>query len=84
MSEGTPVAQDVVHLLSEIDKENSARRSRVWAKQVRGILDSVQQYCSIVDTFIQANPAITSLVWGSVKLVILVISYNSLIRVGIH
>ena len=78
------MAQDVVDLLSEIDKENSARRSRVWAQRVRGILDSVQQYCSIVDTFVQANPAIASLVWGSVKFVILVISYNSLITVDIH
>ena len=71
---GTPAVQDVVHLLGEIDKENSARRSRVWAQRMQDILTSIQQYCSIVDTFIQADPAIAALVWGSVKFVILVIA----------
>ena len=74
ISKGTPAAQDVVHLLGEIDEKNSARRSRVWAQRMQDILNSVQQYCSIVDTFIQADPEIAALVWGSVKFVILVMT----------
>ena len=79
-SKGIPAAQDVTDLLSEIDNENSARRSRVWAKRMQDILNSVQQYCSIVDTCIQANPAIAALVWGSVKFVILVNRPSATVR----
>ena len=82
ISRGTPAAQDVVHLLGEIDEKNSARRSRVLAQRMKDILNSVQQYCSILDTFIQANPGIAALVWGSVKFVILVIALQQ--RLDVH
>ncbi|KAF8544009.1 hypothetical protein BDD12DRAFT_977932 [Trichophaea hybrida] len=71
ISSGTPAAEDVISLSEEIDKKNSTRRSRVWVQRTSGVLNSVQQYSAIVDTFIQANPTIAALVWGSVKFVIL-------------
>ena len=69
---GTPTVADVVSLTNEVNKKDSSRKSRVWAQRTRGILDSVQQYSAVVDTLVQANPAISGLVWGSIKFVILV------------
>ena len=68
----TPTVADIVSLTDEINKKDSGRKSRVWAQRTRGILKSVQQYSAVVDTFVQANPAISALVWGSIKVVILV------------
>ena len=68
----TPTVSDVVSLTDEVNKKDSSRKSRVWAQRTKGILESVQQYSAVVDTFVQANPAISALVWGSIKFVILV------------
>ncbi|KAA8893899.1 hypothetical protein FN846DRAFT_764978, partial [Sphaerosporella brunnea] len=78
VSSSPPTATDVVRLAAEIDKKNSTRRNREWAQQTRGILEGVQQYYAIVDTFIQANPAIAALMWGSIKFTILVEALESL------
>ena len=39
-----------------------------------GVLQSIQQFSSVVDTFVQANSGIAALVWGSVKFTMLVSS----------
>ncbi|KAF3027915.1 hypothetical protein E8E12_000178 [Didymella heteroderae] len=49
---------------------NASRKSRIFASRLHGLLGSVQQYCNIVDTCVGPNQ-IASLVWGSIKLVIL-------------
>jgi len=67
-----PTANDVVLFTEEIEQKNSGRKSRIMANRMSGVLESVQQYCAIIDTFIQSNPGIAALVWGSVKFVILV------------
>ena len=71
---GTPAVSDVISLTDKVNKKDSSRKSRDWAQRTRGILESVQQYSAVVDTFVQANPAISALVWGSIKFVILVAS----------
>jgi hypothetical protein len=67
----TPKPEDVLQLTSELIEKSSHRNSRILADRVRGFLNSVQQYCNIVDTCAAANQ-IAALVWGSVKLIILV------------
>ena len=67
----TPKAEDVLQLTDEIIEKNAHRKSRMFADRVRGFLNSVQQFCSIIDTFAASNQ-IAALVWGSVKLIILV------------
>ena len=74
---GTPTATDIISLTDEVNEKDSSRKSRVWAQRTRGILESVQQYSAVVDTFVQANPAISALVWGSIKFVILVAGHES-------
>ena len=79
---GSPTASDVISLTDEVNKKDSRRKSRDWAQRTRGILESVQQYSVVVDTFVQANPAISALVWGSVKFVILVVGPKPTLAVG--
>jgi hypothetical protein len=67
----TPDARDVLQLTNEINKKNSHRKSRILADRVQGFLNSVQQYCNIVDTCTGFNET-AALAWGCVKLAILV------------
>ncbi|KAI9766767.1 MAG: hypothetical protein M1839_004771 [Geoglossum umbratile] len=67
-------AAAVIILTAEIDRENAKRRSRGVATRLFSFLESVQQFSTIVDTFVSSNPSIAALVWGSVKFVILVVS----------
>lgn len=71
LSGGTPTADDVLRFTEEINEKGSSSRSRLWAQRLSGILTSIQQYCAIADTLIQANPTISALVWGSVKFVLM-------------
>lgn len=68
----TPNANAVVSFTAQIDEENASRRSRGVANRLYKSLESIQQFTTIVDTFVQANPQIAALVWGSFKVAILV------------
>src|SRR2546423_15437310 len=70
-SNNTPTADDVVQLTDDIMKANAGRTSRILASRVQGLLNSVQQYCTIVDTYAGPNQ-IAALVWGNIKLVLLI------------
>lgn len=72
-----PDASAAIILTAEIDNENAKRRSRCVAARILSFLESVQQFCSVVDTFVSSNPRIAALVWGSVKFVMLVRIQNS-------
>jgi hypothetical protein len=67
-----PDAAAVIILIAEIDDQNAKRRSRRIATQLNTFLESVQQFSSIADTFISTSPNMAALLWGSVKLAILV------------
>jgi hypothetical protein len=66
-----PTHNDVVLLTDQVIQTNASRKSHIFASRLQSLLGSVQQYCNIVDTCVGPNQ-IASLVWGSVKLVILV------------
>ena len=70
-SSKTPTADDIVQLTDDIMKANAGRKSRILASRAQGLLCSVQQYCTIVDMCAGPNQ-IAALVWGSIKLVLLV------------
>ncbi|KAN0066982.1 ankyrin [Elaphomyces granulatus] len=70
----TPDATDVLQLTNEINEKNSARKSRILANRVQGFLNSVQQYCNIVDTCTGLNQT-AALAWSCVKLAILITVY---------
>ena len=68
----TPDTNAVVAFTAQIDRENASRRVRGVAGRLHKSLESIQQFTTIVDTFVSANPQIAALVWGSFKVVILV------------
>ena len=69
--ERTPNATDVLQLTDEVNKKTSSRKSRILADRVQGFLNPVQQFCNIVDACTELNQT-AALVWGCVKLAILV------------
>ncbi|CAN9448759.1 unnamed protein product [Alternaria alternata] len=69
-SNHAPTPNDVVSLTDHVIQSNASRKSHIFASRLHGLLGSVQQYCNIVDTCVGPNQ-IASLVWGSIKLVIL-------------
>ncbi|KAI9786684.1 MAG: hypothetical protein M1839_006235 [Geoglossum umbratile] len=66
-----PDAAAVITFTKEVDDENAKRRSRCVASRLCGILESVQQFSSIVDTFTSSHLEIAALVWGSIKFALL-------------
>ncbi|KAG9854168.1 hypothetical protein KCU77_g6309, partial [Aureobasidium melanogenum] len=69
-----PDAHAVAQFTYQLDQENAKRKSRCVAARISPLLDSVQQFSGIVETFVSSNPHIAALVWGSVKLVLQIAS----------
>jgi hypothetical protein len=70
-SSPAPTPDDVVRLTEQITEANATRKSRLFAKRLQGFLSSIQQYSNIIDTCVGPNQ-IAALVWGGIKLVLLV------------
>ena len=68
----TPDSSAVLQFTAEIDRKNAKRHSRGVASRLFGVLESVRQFTTIIDTYVQAYPEIAALVWGTVKITILV------------
>lgn len=58
----TPDVHAVLTFTAEIDMENAKRRSRGVASRLVGILQSIQQFSSVVETFVSSNPNIAALI----------------------
>jgi hypothetical protein len=69
--EHTPDATDVLRLTDEVNKKTSDRKSRVLADRLQVFLNSVQQFCNMVDACTGLNQT-AGLVWSCIKLAILV------------
>ncbi|KAG9674897.1 hypothetical protein KCU99_g3333, partial [Aureobasidium melanogenum] len=69
-----PDAHAVAQFTHQLDQENAKRKSRCVAARISPLLESVQQFAGIVETFVSSNPHIAALVWGSVKLVLQIAS----------
>ncbi|KAF2031340.1 hypothetical protein EK21DRAFT_88059, partial [Setomelanomma holmii] len=72
-SRHAPTADDVVRLTEQVTRANAGRKSRLFATRIQGLLLSIQQYHNIIDTCVGPNQ-IAALIWGSIKLVLLVSS----------
>lgn len=70
----------VLTFTAEIDQRNAQRRLRGVASRLYGVLESVRQFTSIIDTYVQAYPQIAALVWGSLKLTLLVCIYFKVLK----
>ena len=67
-------AESAMLLVSRIDADNSKRFSRFLAPKLLSFLDCAHQFTAIIDTFVSANPNLAALVWGGIKVTMLVTS----------
>lgn len=58
----------VLEFVADLDFKNKVRGGRGVAQRLHGVLESVQAFSGVVDTFVSSNPEIAALVWGSVKM----------------
>ena len=78
-----PSGSSVVELTTKIDRRKP--KHKYGSQRIQKFLRSLQQFTTIVDTVIQADPKFSVLVWGSVKMVMLVYTQpQSLIQVHNH
>lgn len=71
-SEGFPNAAAAMEVTARIDQECSQKRRQCMGPRVMTVLESVQQFSAAADTFVSAHPEVAALVWGGVKLTLLV------------
>ncbi|KAI0538686.1 hypothetical protein GGR58DRAFT_512830 [Xylaria digitata] len=69
-----PDADAILVFTARLDRIDPNRRGRSFSSRLHTILLAVRNFCSIVDTFVSSHPEIAALVWGSVKLTMLIIS----------
>ncbi|KAM5356809.1 hypothetical protein ACJ41O_003455 [Fusarium nematophilum] len=68
-----PDTDAVLVFTAELDLRRRSQRGKSIASRLFSVLQSVRDFSSILDTMVQSNPDIAALVWGSVKLTMLVI-----------
>ncbi|TIC99209.1 hypothetical protein CH35J_006445 [Colletotrichum higginsianum] len=61
-------ADSVITFTADLDRANPARKGRSIATRLFSLLQIVQQFNQVVDTYVSSHPEIAALVWGSVKL----------------
>ncbi|KAF5643461.1 heterokaryon incompatibility protein het-E-1 [Fusarium tjaetaba] len=62
-------AQSIIAFTAELDRQRDGnRRGKSIASRLTSFLQIVQQFTPIIDTYIQSNPDISALIWGSIKL----------------
>ncbi|KAI1123420.1 hypothetical protein F5Y10DRAFT_286241 [Nemania abortiva] len=70
-----PEADAAIQFTATLDRENAARRKGPSiSSRLYSVLLSVQHFSTVVDTFVSANPSIAALVWGTVKLTMLIVT----------
>lgn len=65
-------AQSIITFTAELDRLDSNRRGKSVASRLATFLQAIQQFTPVVDTYIQSNPDLSSLIWGSLKLTFIV------------
>ncbi|KAI1328541.1 hypothetical protein F5Y16DRAFT_150403 [Xylariaceae sp. FL0255] len=73
-----PDADSILVFTAQLDATNRSHQGQSVGSRVFTVLQSVQQFCTVVDTFVSSNPRIAALVWGSVRLTMqIVLNYTS-------
>ncbi|KAF4455179.1 NACHT domain [Fusarium albosuccineum] len=68
-----PDTDAVLVFTAELDLQRRNQKGKSIASRLFTVLQSVRDFSAIVDTLVSSNPSIAALVWGSVKLTMLVI-----------
>ncbi|KAH7168411.1 hypothetical protein DER46DRAFT_552130 [Fusarium sp. MPI-SDFR-AT-0072] len=64
-------SQSIITFTAELDLLDKNRRGKSVASRLASFLQTIGQFTPIVDTYIQSNPDISALIWGSIKLTFL-------------
>ncbi|KAF4435897.1 hypothetical protein F53441_13405 [Fusarium austroafricanum] len=64
-------SQNIITFTAELDRLDKGRRGKSVASRLASFLQTIEQFTPIVDTYIQSNPDIAALIWGSVKVTFL-------------
>jgi hypothetical protein len=67
-----PDTDGILAFTAKLDSTIRNRRGRSFASRLHTVLLAVRHFCSIADTIVSSHPEIAALVWGSVKLTMLV------------
>ncbi|KAK4172309.1 hypothetical protein QBC36DRAFT_294484 [Triangularia setosa] len=71
-------ADTVMVFTSQLDREHQLKKGRGIANRLSSVLQSVQIFSTVVDTFVSSHPEIAALVWGSIKYtMIIAVNYTS-------
>ncbi|KAI1330598.1 hypothetical protein F5Y16DRAFT_338819 [Xylariaceae sp. FL0255] len=62
-----PDADSILVFTAELDSVNKGRTGQSVGSRVFKLLQSVRDFCSIIDTIVVSNPEVAALAWGSVK-----------------
>lgn len=65
-------SQSIIAFTAELDLLDKNRRGKSVASRLSSFLQMIEQFTPIVDTYIQSNPDIAALIWGSIKLTFMV------------
>ncbi|KAJ4151895.1 hypothetical protein NW765_013426 [Fusarium oxysporum] len=65
-------SQSIITFTAELDLLDKNRRGKSVASRLASFLQTIEQFTPIIDTYIQSNPDIAALIWGSIKLTFLV------------
>ncbi|KAH7304083.1 hypothetical protein B0I35DRAFT_401700 [Stachybotrys elegans] len=66
-------AQSAMIFTAQLDRETQLKKGRGVAGRFISVLQSVQAFSAVVDTFVSSNPEIAALVWGSIKFALLIV-----------
>ncbi|KAK6857119.1 ankyrin repeat-containing domain protein [Apiospora arundinis] len=67
-----PDADSIMVFTAELDSIQRQRTGPSYASRLHTVLSSVGVFCGVVDTFVSAHPEISALIWGGVKLTMVV------------
>ncbi|KPM39248.1 hypothetical protein AK830_g7313 [Neonectria ditissima] len=67
-------SQAVIAFTAELDRLDPNRRGKSVASRLASFLQTIQQFSPVVDTYVQSNPQLAALIWGSVRLTFLLLA----------
>ncbi|KAJ1329802.1 fungal STAND Goodbye domain-containing protein [Microdochium nivale] len=68
----------VMIFTAKLGQKARSMKGRSVASRLHAVLESIHLFSTVVDTFVSSNPEIAALVWGSIKLTMLImINYTS-------
>ncbi|KAH7033561.1 uncharacterized protein B0I36DRAFT_110490 [Microdochium trichocladiopsis] len=68
----------VMIFTAELDQKAKSMKGRSVATRLHAVLEAVHLFSTVVDTFVSSNPEIAALVWGSIKMTMLImVNYTS-------